>query len=74
MLLALLLCGAKLVFAIPMTWFEGEFVFYLVYLSPFAFLLHFFHIHLSLLCFTCYTSLYLDDYACHCAGMSRNKM
>jgi hypothetical protein len=49
MLLALLLCGGKLVFAILMTWFEGELVFYLVYLYLFAFLLHFLHIHLSYL-------------------------
>jgi hypothetical protein len=34
-------------FAIPMAWFEGEFVFYLVYLSSFDFLLHFLHIHPS---------------------------
>jgi hypothetical protein len=32
-----------------MTWFQGEFVFYLVYLYPFTFLLHFLHIHLSYL-------------------------
>jgi hypothetical protein len=31
MLLTLLLCGGNLVFAIPMAWFEGELVFYLVY-------------------------------------------
>jgi hypothetical protein len=42
MLLALLLCGGKLVFAILMAWFEGEHVFYIVYLYPFVFLLHFF--------------------------------
>jgi hypothetical protein len=29
------------VFAIPMTWFEGELMFYLIYLYPFAFMLHF---------------------------------
>jgi hypothetical protein len=40
--------------------------FYLVYLYPFSFLLHFLHTHLS------YTSLYLVDYVCHYAGMSRN--
>jgi hypothetical protein len=28
----LLICGVKLVFAIHMAWFEGELVFYLVYL------------------------------------------
>jgi hypothetical protein len=47
MLLASLLCDGKLVFAIPMAWFEGELVFYHVYLYPFAFLLHFLHTHLS---------------------------
>jgi hypothetical protein len=35
------------VFAICMAWFEGELVFYLVYLYFFAFLLHFLHTHLS---------------------------
>jgi hypothetical protein len=47
MLLALLLCRGKLVFAILMVWFEEVFVFYLVYLFPFAFLLHILHIQLS---------------------------
>jgi hypothetical protein len=42
----LLLCGGKLVFTILMAWFE-EVVFYLVYLYPFAFSLHFLHIQLS---------------------------
>jgi hypothetical protein len=37
------------VFAIPMAWFEGEFVLYLVYLYPFAFLSYFLHTHLSYL-------------------------
>jgi hypothetical protein len=36
-----------LVFAIPMAWFEGELVIFLVYLYHFAFLLHFLHIHLN---------------------------
>jgi hypothetical protein len=36
--------GGGLVFAIPMAWFEGELVLYLVY---FSFLLHFLHTHLS---------------------------
>jgi hypothetical protein len=31
MQLVLLLCGGNLLFAIPMAWFEGELVFYLVY-------------------------------------------
>jgi hypothetical protein len=51
------------VFAILMAWFEGELVLYLVHLHPFIFLLYFLHIHLSYLCFTCYTTLYLVDYA-----------
>jgi hypothetical protein len=67
-------CKGRLVFAIPMTWFEGELMICLVYLYPFAFLLHFLHIHLSQLCFTCYTSLYLLDYAYHCARVSRNEL
>jgi hypothetical protein len=74
MLFALLLYREKLVFAILMAWFEGEFVFYLVYLYHFAFLLHFLHIKLSSPCFTCYTSLYLVDYAYHCARVSRNEL
>jgi hypothetical protein len=32
MQLVLLLCGGNLVFAIPMAWFEGELMFYLVYI------------------------------------------
>jgi hypothetical protein len=43
-LLALLLCRGKLVFAILMAWFEEELVLYLVY---FDFPLHFLHTHLS---------------------------
>jgi hypothetical protein len=62
------------VFAIPMAWFEGEFAFYIVYLYHCVFLLHFIHTHLIYLCFTCYTSLYLDDYACHCVRVSKNEM
>jgi uncharacterized membrane protein (DUF485 family) len=41
-----------LVFSIPMSWFEGEFVFYLVYLYLFGFLSHFLHTHLSYLAST----------------------
>jgi hypothetical protein len=43
------LCGGRgeLLFANLMAWFERELVFYLVYLYPFAFLLHFLHIHLN---------------------------
>jgi hypothetical protein len=57
-----------------MAWFEDELVICLVYLYLFAFLLHFLHIHLSQLFFTCYTSLYLFDYAYYCARMSRNEL
>jgi hypothetical protein len=46
----------------------------LVYLYPFALLLDFLYIHLSQLSFTYYTSLYLLDYAYHCARVSRNEM
>jgi hypothetical protein len=62
------------VFVILMAWFERELVFYLVYVYPFAFLLHFLHIQLCSPCFTCYTSLYLIDYAYHCARVSRNEL
>jgi hypothetical protein len=59
------------VFDIFMAWFEGELVCYLVYLYPFAFLLHFLHTpKLTLI----HTTLYLDDYVCHYARVSRNEM
>jgi hypothetical protein len=61
-------------FTIPMAWFEGELVTILYILFPFAFLLYFLHTHLIYLCFTCYTNLYLVDYACHYARMSRDEM
>jgi hypothetical protein len=58
------------VFAIPMTWFEGELVFCPVYtLSYFSS-----HCFSSIYCFTCYTNVYLDDYAYHCTRVSRNEM
>jgi hypothetical protein len=60
--------------AILMAWFEGEFVFYLVYLYPFVCLLHFLHIRPSYPYFTYYTSLYLVVYAYYYARMSRNEM
>jgi hypothetical protein len=41
MLLNLLICEGKLVFAILMAWFVGEFVLHLVYFVSFAFMLHF---------------------------------
>jgi hypothetical protein len=47
MLLAFLLYERKLMFVILLAWFEGDLVFYLVYLYPFIFLLGFLHIHLS---------------------------
>jgi hypothetical protein len=66
--------GRSLVFTIPMALFEGELVICFVYLYPFAFLMHFLHIHLSQLCITCYTSLYFLNYAYHCARVSRNEL
>jgi hypothetical protein len=60
----------SLMFAIPMTWFEGEPVICLVYLYPFAF----FSYSPKSLCFTYYTSLYLLNYTYHCARMSSNEM
>jgi hypothetical protein len=59
------------VFAIRMAWFEGELVLYLIYL---AFLLYFSSYSPKSLCFTCYTTLYLLNYAYHCAMMSSNEM
>jgi hypothetical protein len=75
MLLALLFCGgAELVFVIPMAWFEGgAYVLSCISLS-FCFFVTFSSYSPKLSCFTCYTSLYLDDYACHYAMMSRNEM
>jgi hypothetical protein len=46
-LLVLLICGGKLVFAIHMAWFEGELVLFALYIIYFVFLLHFLHTHLS---------------------------
>jgi hypothetical protein len=74
MLLALLLCRGKLVFSIPMAWFDRELVIYLGYSYPFVFLVHFLHIHQSQVFLTSYTSLYLLDYAYHCARVSRNEL
>jgi hypothetical protein len=61
------------VFAVRMAWFEGELVLYLVD-CIFCFSLAFSSYSPKLLCFTCYTSLYLLNYACHCARMSSNEM
>jgi hypothetical protein len=56
------------------TLLSWELVSILYILLPFTFLMHFLHTHLIYLCFTCYTSLYLLDYACHCAKVTRNEM
>jgi hypothetical protein len=61
------------VFAIHMDWFEGELALYPVY-CIFCFSLAFFSYSPKSLCFTCYTSLYLLNYAYHCARMSSNEM
>jgi hypothetical protein len=56
------------VFVILMAWFDGELVMCLVYLCLLLYILT------KSLCFTCYTSLYLLNYAYHCAMMSSNEM
>jgi hypothetical protein len=61
------------VFAIHMTWFEGELVLWRVY-CIFCFSLVFSSSSPKSLCFTCYTDLYLLNYAYHCARMSCNEM
>jgi hypothetical protein len=48
------------------------FTLYILYLIFIA--LHFIHIYLIYHCFTYYTSLYLVDYACQCARVSRDEM
>jgi hypothetical protein len=73
MLLALLICWGKLLFTIPIAWFEGEMVLYLVY-CIFCFSLAFSSCSPKSLCFTCYTSMYLLNYAYHYARMSSNEM
>jgi hypothetical protein len=65
--------GGELVFAIRMAWFEGELMFYLVY-CIFCFSLTFSPYSPKSPSFTCYTSLYLLNYAYHCARMSSNEM
>jgi hypothetical protein len=62
------------VFAIPMAWFEGELVICFVYLYLFVFSLAFSSYSLKSPCFTCYNSLYLLNYAYHCARISSNEM
>jgi hypothetical protein len=61
------------VFDIHMAWFEGELVFFLVY-CIFCFSLTFSLYSPKSFCFTYYTSLYLLNYAYHCARMSGNEM
>jgi hypothetical protein len=66
--------GGNLVFAIPMAWFEGELVFYLVYTLSYLYCIAFHSYQTNLPCFTYYTRLYLVDYACHYARVSRDEM
>jgi hypothetical protein len=61
------------VFAIHMTWFEGELVLCRVY-CIFCFSLVFSSYSPKSLYFTCYTGLYLLNYAYHCDRMSSNEM
>jgi hypothetical protein len=63
----------KLVFTIHMAWFEGELVLWRVY-CIFCFYQAFSKYSPKSLCFTCYTGLYLLNYAYHCARMSSNEM
>jgi hypothetical protein len=63
----------ELVFAIHMTWFDGE----LVLLTCILYILFFsciFSYSPKSLCFICYTGLYLLNYAYHWARMSSNEM
>jgi hypothetical protein len=60
-------------FAILIAWFEGDLVFYQVY-CIFCFSLAFSSDSPKSLCFTCYSSLYLLNYAYHYARMSSNEM
>jgi hypothetical protein len=61
------------VFAILMTWFEGELTLYLVY-CVFYISLAFSSYSPKSLYFTYYNSLYLLNYAYRCARMSSNEM
>jgi hypothetical protein len=61
------------VFAIRMAWFEGELVIYPIY-CIFCFSLAFSSYSPKSLCFTCYTSLYLLNYAYYYDRMGSNKM
>jgi hypothetical protein len=60
-------------FVILMAWFVGELVFYPIY-CIFYFSLIFSSYSPKSFCFTHYTSLYLLNYAYHCARMSSNEM
>jgi hypothetical protein len=60
-------------FAIHMAWFEGESVLWCVY-CIFCFSIAFSSYSPMSLCFTCYTGLYLLNYAYHCARISSNEM
>jgi hypothetical protein len=61
------------VFVIHMAWFKRELMSYPVY-CIFCFSLAFSSYSPKSLCFTCYTSLYLLNYAYHYARMSSNEM
>jgi hypothetical protein len=61
------------VFAIHMAWFEGELVLWPVYCIV-CFYLAFSSYSPKSLRFTCYTGLYLLNYAYHCARMRSNEM
>jgi hypothetical protein len=67
------LCGGGGSWCFPSLWLGLReslcFALYILYLVFIA--LHFI---ISIYCFTCYTSLYLVDYAYHCARVSRNEM
>jgi hypothetical protein len=59
--------------AYDLPWFEGELMLWCVYYIV-CFYLVFSSYSPKSLCFTCYTGLYLLDYAYHCARMSSNEM
>jgi hypothetical protein len=61
------------VFAIHMAWYEGGVgtLMCILYILLFSCI---FSYSPKSLCFTCYTGLYLLNYAYHCARMSSNEM
>jgi hypothetical protein len=71
MLLALLLCRGKLMFAVLMSWFEGGVCVLSCIFVSFYFSVIFSSYSPKLTYFTCYTSLYFDDYVCHYTRVSR---